>query len=87
MTVALSSALLFRRASRVAVGVDGVRVAGTSRTRFYGYKDLDGVRVNGGDVEAHSQRQAHRPPASSSTAPTPSAARPMTPGFARTSTT
>jgi hypothetical protein len=51
VTLALSSALVFRRASRVAVGVDGVRVAGTSRTRFYSYKDLDGVQVNGGDVE------------------------------------
>jgi hypothetical protein len=47
---ALGSALLFQRASRVAVGIDGVRVYGTSRTRFFAYKSIDDARVEGGDV-------------------------------------
>ena len=49
--VALGGAVLFRRASRVAVGADGVLVRGTSRTRFFGYRDLDAARVSGGDLE------------------------------------
>jgi hypothetical protein len=49
--VALVGATAFRMASRVAVGVDGVLVKGTSRTRFFAYRDLDGVRVVRGDVE------------------------------------
>ncbi len=41
----------FQRASRIAVGLDGVRVSGTSRTRFFAYRDLDGVELTrGGDV-------------------------------------
>ena len=49
--MALGGAALFRRASRVAVGVDGVLVKGTSRTRFFAYRELDGARVSGGDIE------------------------------------
>src|SRR6202041_3264287 len=49
--VALGGAALFRHASKVAVGVDGVFVKGTSRTRFYAYRDLDAARVDGGDLE------------------------------------
>jgi hypothetical protein len=48
---ALGGAALFRRASKVAVGVDGVRVQGTSRTRFYAYRDLDAARLNRTDIE------------------------------------
>lgn len=46
-----ASALLFQRASRIAVGRDGVYVGGTSRVRFHAYRDLDEVRVQKGDVE------------------------------------
>ena len=49
--VALGGAALFRHASQVAVGVDGVLVKGTSRTRFFAYRDLDAARVDGGDLE------------------------------------
>ncbi len=49
--VALGGAALFRHASKVAVGVDGVLVKGTSRTRFFPYRDLDAARVDGGDLE------------------------------------
>ena len=48
---ALGGAALFRHASRVAVGLDGVLVKGTSRTRFFAYRDLDAARVDGGDLE------------------------------------
>ena len=49
--IAAVSATVFRLASRVAVGVDGVLVKGTSRTRFYPYRDIDAVRVTNGDIE------------------------------------
>jgi hypothetical protein len=49
--IAAAAATAFRVASRVAVGVDGVLVKGTSRTRFYAYRDLDGARVANGDIE------------------------------------
>jgi hypothetical protein len=45
------SATVFRFASRVAVGVDGVLVKGTSRTRFFPYRELDEVRDARGDIE------------------------------------
>jgi hypothetical protein len=46
-----ASALLFRGASKISVGVDGIYVGGTSRARFFAYRDLDEVRMNSGDVE------------------------------------
>ena len=49
--IAFGGAALFRIASRVAVGVDGVLVKGTSRTRFFAYRDLDDARVTWEDVE------------------------------------
>ena len=51
VAVAGGAALLFRRASRVAVGLDGVHVHGSSRSRFYAYGELDGARANGGDIQ------------------------------------
>jgi hypothetical protein len=49
--VAFGGAAYFRRASRIAVGVDGVLITGTSRTRFFPYRELDGARVErGGDL-------------------------------------
>ena len=50
VAAALGGAALFRRASRIAVGLDGVLVTGTSRTRFFAYKDLDGARASGTDL-------------------------------------
>jgi hypothetical protein len=51
MVVAAVTATVFRVASRVAVGIDGVLVKGTSRTRFFAYRDIDDARVTNGDVE------------------------------------
>lgn len=42
---ALLGIFAFRRASRIAVGLDGVLVTGTSRRRFFGYRDLDAVEI------------------------------------------
>ncbi len=45
------AAALFRRASRVSIGLDGVLVRGSARTRFYGFRDVDSARVSGSDLE------------------------------------
>ena len=53
VALALFPALLaavYYRASRIAVGIDGVLTRGTSRTRFFAYRDFDSVRVRSGDV-------------------------------------
>jgi hypothetical protein len=41
---------LFRRLSRIVVGIDGVLVLGTDKARFFGYATLDDVRQSGGDL-------------------------------------
>ena len=51
VAVAAASALVFRGASKISVGVDGIYVGGTSRARFFAYRDLDEARVKGGDIE------------------------------------
>lgn len=51
VVVAALSAWLFQRASTIRVGVDGIYVGGTSRPRFFAYRDLDEVRDRGGDIE------------------------------------
>ncbi len=51
VSVAIGGALAFRRASRIAVGIDGIFVTGTSRSRFFAYRDLDAVRTRGSDIE------------------------------------
>lgn len=45
-----AAAVLFRRASRISVGVDGIFVRGSSRARFFGFRDIDGAQVRGGDL-------------------------------------
>ncbi len=50
-STAVAGALAFRRASRIAVGVDGIFVTGSSRSRFFAYRDVDAVRANGSDIE------------------------------------
>jgi hypothetical protein len=48
---AAGATFAFQRASRIALGVDGVLVTGTSRTRFLAYRDVDDVDVTrSGDV-------------------------------------
>jgi hypothetical protein len=48
---ALGAPLFFQRASRIAVGLDGVWVRDASRTRFFAYRDLDEARPHGADLE------------------------------------
>jgi len=49
--IAAVTATVFRLASRVAVGLDGVHVRGTSRAKFYAYRDIDEARAKGADLE------------------------------------
>ena len=52
IAAAASAAYAFRRASRVAVGIDGVYVGEAASTRFFAYREMDEVRAAGtGDVE------------------------------------
>ncbi|MFT3764827.1 MAG: hypothetical protein QM820_04820 [Minicystis sp.] len=49
--LAAAAAFAFRRASRIAVGLDGVLVTGTSRRRFFAYRDLESADVTvSGDI-------------------------------------
>jgi hypothetical protein len=50
VTTTLAGAAIFRHASQVAIGVDGVLVKGTSRTRFFAYRDLDAANADGADL-------------------------------------
>ena len=45
------AAVLFRRASRVSIGLDGILVKGSSPTAFYGFRDVNRARANGSDLE------------------------------------
>jgi hypothetical protein len=45
-----SVAFLFRRASRISIGLDGIFVRGSSRARFFGFRDIDGAEVRGSDL-------------------------------------
>ena len=49
--LALSLAIYFRRASRISVGLDGIHIRGSSRSRFYAFSDLDDARTNGSTIE------------------------------------
>jgi hypothetical protein len=51
VAVAAASAWIFQRASRIAVGKDGVYVGGSSRPRFFAFRDLDEAREGHGDLE------------------------------------
>jgi hypothetical protein len=47
----LAGVALFTRKSRIAVGVDGILIMGSSRERFFGYREVDGARSRGGNLE------------------------------------
>ena len=53
VATALGGAVAFRRASRVAVGVDGIFVTGSSRSRFFAFRDVDTVTAKGSDIALH----------------------------------
>lgn len=55
VVLAALAAALYRRAARLTLGLDGVRVSGSSRARFHAYRDLDGVTVTPSG-EIHLQR-------------------------------
>jgi len=46
-------AMLFRRASRISVGLDGIHVSGSARERFISYREIDGARVNGQTISLY----------------------------------
>ena len=50
VALAASAAFFFRRASRISIGLDGIFVRGSSRARFFGFRDVDGAEVRGGDL-------------------------------------
>jgi hypothetical protein len=47
---AMGSAALFRRVSRIAVGIDGVLILGADKARFFSYAHLDSAIARGSDV-------------------------------------
>ncbi len=51
VVISSACAVVFRRASRAAIGIDGVRIYGTSREHFVAYRDVDAVRTRGVDIE------------------------------------
>jgi hypothetical protein len=51
VAMALGGAFAFRRASRIAVGFDGIYVGGSSRARFFAYASLDSARARGNNLE------------------------------------
>jgi hypothetical protein len=52
VAAAAGAAYAFRRASRIAVGIDGVYVGEAASTRFFPYREVDEVRAAGaGDLE------------------------------------
>lgn len=57
-TVALGGAYLFARKSKIAVGLDGVLVGGTTKERFVAYRDIDHVRVLGDIIELRTRTSA-----------------------------
>lgn len=56
--IALGGAYLFARKSKIAVGLDGVLVGGTTKQRFVAYRDIDHVRVLGDIIELRSRTSA-----------------------------
>jgi hypothetical protein len=51
VALAVGAAFVFQRASRIGIGFDGVLVRGSSRTRFFAYREIDTVEATRwGDV-------------------------------------
>ena len=51
IAAAAGAVYAFRRASRVAIGIDGVYVGEAASTRFFAYRGMDEVRAAGADLE------------------------------------
>lgn len=48
---AMSAPFVMRRVSRIAVGLDGIWVRDASHALFFAYRDLEGARARGADLE------------------------------------
>ena len=53
IATSLRTAYWFRKASTIAVGRDGIFVRGTSKERFFSYRDFDEVRLTGVHFDFH----------------------------------
>lgn len=51
VAISAGAAVGFQRASRISVGLDGVLIGGSSRRRFVPFRDVDGARANGPNLE------------------------------------
>jgi hypothetical protein len=51
LIAAIGGAALFQRTSRISVGLDGLHVSGSARSRFFGFADIDDARANGISLE------------------------------------
>ncbi len=58
VSAALGGAFLFWRKSRIAIGLDGVLVGGTTKRRFVAYRDIDHARAIGETIELRSHDRA-----------------------------
>ena len=55
VAIALGGAFLFARKSKIAIGLDGVLVGGTTKRRFVAYRDIDHARATGETIELRSR--------------------------------
>jgi hypothetical protein len=51
VAAAAAGAYALRRASRIAVGIDGVWVRDASRARFFSYRELEAAKASGADLD------------------------------------
>ena len=55
VAAAMTAPFALRRVSRIAVGLDGVWVRDASHAHFFAYRDLEGARARGADLELVGQ--------------------------------
>lgn len=55
VAMALGGAFLFARKSKIAIGLDGVLVGGTTKRRFVAYRDIDHARATGETIELRAR--------------------------------
>jgi len=57
VVAALGGAFLFVRKSKIAIGIDGVLVGGTTRRQFVAYRDIDLARAVGDTIELRARKR------------------------------
>ena len=57
IAAALGGSFLFARKSKIAIGLDGVLIGGTSKRRFVAYRDIDHARAVGETIELRAQER------------------------------